>query len=142
MDYKGNISREQSQRSLEIPTSNEIRTSDQTPHAIMFWKSPTMISPSAANCWTAWRKLVNRGPKRRWPPTFPDAWRSISAVSCITSLGSGGELRDWDRKASFCSLERSASNCETACASLISGFSCKTFASRADMGGDVGKGFE
>jgi hypothetical protein len=85
MNYK-DISQEQDKGGQETPTSKVIRTSDHTPHAIMFWEPPTIISPSAANCWTAYRILINRGPKHRPPPTFPDARRSISAVSRMTLM--------------------------------------------------------
>jgi hypothetical protein len=54
----------------------------------------------------------------------------------MTSLESGGESRHWDlevQKVVFCLLERSASNCETACARRISGFSLEAFASATDM---------
>ena len=92
-----------------------------------------MISPSAANCWTPWRKLVNRGPKQRPPRT--SRW-SIAAVSLMTSLVSGGHFCDCAWQAEnlvFCSVDRSFWNSEIACARRISAFNLAAFASGADM---------
>ena len=95
-----------------------------------------MISPRAAYCWTACKILVKRGPKQRRIRNFPATRRSISAVSRITSLVSGGEPHDrslHDLKVAFCSLERSASNSETAFARRMSAFSRAAVANAADM---------
>lgn len=76
-----------------------------------------------------------RGPKQPLPPFTRDALL-ISAVSRITSLSSGGDFSNWDFwvwKASFWSLERPASNCETACARRISGFKTDALARALDM---------
>jgi len=87
--------------------------------------------------------LVRRGPKHRPPPVFAAARRSISAVSRMTSLVSGGDLDKpvlSARRAAFCSAERSASNCEIACARRISAFSGAAFDSAEDMIGRLSKG--
>lgn len=67
---------------------------------------------------------------------FPVPMQSISAVSRITSPTSGAEICNTAqafRKLVFCPLERPASNSDTACASLISGFDCPIRASAFDM---------
>jgi len=118
---------------IETLTSNDSRTKDHTPQAIIFCEPPTMISPSAANFWTPWRKLVNRGPKQR---PWPTARRSISAVSRMTSLMSGGHFCDcawYARNLAFCSVDMSFWNSETACARRISGLNFAAFVSMADM---------
>ena len=106
---------------VRLPTSNVIRTKDQTPQAIKFWEPPTTISPKEANCWTACRRFVKRGPKHRF--VFRLAQQSISAVRSITSHTPGGLVRVWDLevlKVAFWSSERLASNSETACAKRAS----------------------
>lgn len=106
-----------------------------TPHAIKFCDPPTRTSPTTTNYWTTWRKLVKRGPKHRLP-YLVDIERSISAVSRMTSLGSGVLECDCDlsvRNVAFFSVERSASNSETAWARCISGFNNDTFPRATDM---------
>ncbi len=93
-----------------------------------------MILPREANCWTACNRFVKRGPKHRLD--LRPVPRSISAVSRMTSLTSGGEAWVCDlqvRKLAFCSSERVASNSETACANRISGFSLGEVARAASM---------
>lgn len=77
---------------------------------------------------------MNRGPKQR--PLRVDL--SISAVSRITSLTLGGDVRALavcDSRSIFCSVGSAALNSEIAFASLISDFNGAAFASARDIAG-------